>query len=39
LTIEFTRTQQGNYPCNLEKSTFDNSPRLFHTTSISTCET
>jgi hypothetical protein len=25
LTIEFTRTQQGNYPCNLEQSTFDKS--------------
>ena len=25
LTIEFTRTQQGNYPCNREQSTFDKS--------------
>jgi hypothetical protein len=34
LTIEFTRAQQGINPCNLEQSTFDNSPRLFHTASI-----
>jgi hypothetical protein len=23
LTIEFTRTQQSNNPCNIERSTFD----------------
>jgi hypothetical protein len=25
LTIEFTRTQQGSYPCKQEQSTFDKS--------------
>jgi hypothetical protein len=31
LTIEFTRTQQGNNPCDIEQSTFDKSTPVSRT--------